>query len=185
EYTSYDKPKKHKWEACRGIGNSFGYNRMETPDMYLTLEELIHMFVDIVSKNGNLLLNVGPKADGTISEIQVKRLLGLGKWLSTNGEAIYKTRPWDKAAGITERGLEVRYTRTEENLYAIILGNLYPSQNKNLIIHNIEISAQSSISILGNDQALSWKKDGSTLTLTLPESMPKDCAIAIKINPCP
>ena len=60
------------------------------------------MFVDIVSKNGNLLLNVGPMADGTIIEIQAQRLLNLGKWLQINGEAIYDTRPWLRAEGDTE-----------------------------------------------------------------------------------
>ncbi len=66
--TSYDASEK-KWEATRGIGFSFGYNQNEGPEQYLSLERLVHTFVDIVSKNGNLLLNVGPMADGTIPDV--------------------------------------------------------------------------------------------------------------------
>ena len=58
--------------------------------------ELVRMFVDIVSKNGNLLLNVGPMADGTIPEIQLSRLRALEAWLKVNGEAIFNTRPRSK-----------------------------------------------------------------------------------------
>jgi len=70
EYASYDKITEPKWEATRGIGFSFGYNRNESIDVYLSVEELVRSFVDVVSKNGNLLLNVGPMADGTIPALQ-------------------------------------------------------------------------------------------------------------------
>ncbi|MHA1756477.1 MAG: alpha-L-fucosidase, partial [Promethearchaeota archaeon] len=91
EYGVFNKISKKKWEQTRGIGNSFGYNKFEKEEHHLSEKELIHMFVDLVSKNGNLLLNVGPMADGTIPEIQKKRLLQLGEWLRINEDAIYGT----------------------------------------------------------------------------------------------
>ena len=66
EYASFSEIRKKKWESCRGIGASFGYNRIEGFEQYQSVESLVRSLVDIVSKNGNLLLNVGPMADGTI-----------------------------------------------------------------------------------------------------------------------
>ena len=93
EYSTHRTLIAKKWETCRGLGYSFGYNRNETAAHMLSVNELVQMLVDIVSKNGNLLLNVGPMADGTISALQVERLEGLGAWLAVNGEAIFGTRP--------------------------------------------------------------------------------------------
>ena len=73
----------------------------------MSSDELVRMFIDIVSKNGNLLLNVGPMADGTIPELQQKCLLGFGEWMKTNGEALYGTRPWIRAEGETSEGIEI------------------------------------------------------------------------------
>ena len=81
------------------------------------------MFVDIVSKNGNLLLNVGPRADGSIPENQASRLRALGAWLDSNGEAIFDTRPWQRANGKTSQGLDLRFTATDEAVYATLLGS--------------------------------------------------------------
>lgn len=82
------------WESTRGLGYSFGYNRDEDARHSLTGAELIRMFVDVVSKNGNLLINVGPRADGSIPELQLDAMRELGAWLRVNGEAVYGTRPW-------------------------------------------------------------------------------------------
>jgi alpha-L-fucosidase len=68
------------------------------------------LLVDIVSKNGNLLLDVGPEADGTIPSVQMDRLETLGAWLAQNGEGIYGSRPWKRAEGETAEGLKVRFT---------------------------------------------------------------------------
>jgi alpha-L-fucosidase len=80
------------FEECRGIGHSFALNRLENYDLYLPREKLVRMFIDLVSKGGNLLLNLGPTADGRIPVIQQDRLIALGEWLETNGEAIYGTQ---------------------------------------------------------------------------------------------
>ena len=84
------------WEENRGIGMSFGINRIENIDDYRTDKELIFMLVDIVSRGGNLLLNIGPNADGTIPVIMQQRLIEIGNWLSVCGEGIYNTEQWIK-----------------------------------------------------------------------------------------
>ncbi len=84
-----------RWQNPATLGVSYAYmSQEEDNDSYRTPTELIELLVDVVSKNGNLLLNIGPRADGTIPEGMQKRLLEMGVWLKENGEAIYGTRPW-------------------------------------------------------------------------------------------
>ncbi len=106
-----------KWEENRGIGASFGYNRNETLDDYMTERQLIHLLVDTVSKGGNLMLNVGPTADGRIPVIMEERLLQVGDWLAVNGEAIYGTSTWRTS----QQGEHVRFTAKGDTVYAICL----------------------------------------------------------------
>jgi alpha-L-fucosidase len=94
EYTAGLDTGGHPWEESRGMGFSYGYNRAETLKDYRTDRELILMLVDLVSRGGNLLLDIGPTGDGRIPVVMEERLIQIGKWLKTNGEAIYGTRPW-------------------------------------------------------------------------------------------
>ena len=126
EYSRLDEITPYKWEACRGLGYSFGYNRCEGAEHTISEADLIHLFCDIVSKNGNLLLNVGPRADGSIPPIQEERLGALGAWLKRNGEAIFGTRPWLRATGETADGTPVRFTARGDLVYAIVLGRPTP-----------------------------------------------------------
>jgi alpha-L-fucosidase len=116
EYSSFSSIREEKWESCRGIGHSFGYNRNETEEHYIDPDELIKSFVDIVSKNGNLLLNVGPTADGEIVPAQRLRLEALGSWLNRHKEGIVGSRPWKRARDRLD-GVEVRYTRKGQSVY--------------------------------------------------------------------
>lgn len=90
--TLTDRP----WAECRGLGRSFGLNRNEPIENYLTSDALIRHFAKLVAAGGGMTLNVGPAADGQIPLLQQERLLDLGKWLEVNGEAIYGTRPYSK-----------------------------------------------------------------------------------------
>ena len=101
---------ERKWELARGVGHSFGANRYERPEDIITGTELVRMFCDVISKNGNLLIGVGPRPDGTVPESQQAPLRALGTWLSVNGEAVYGSRPWVMAESATAEGTPVRFT---------------------------------------------------------------------------
>jgi alpha-L-fucosidase len=181
EYARYDHIVEKKWEATRGIGRSFGYNQNEGPEDYLSVEELVRSFVDIVSKNGNLLLDVGPMADGTIPELQRERLLGLGTWLSVNGDAIFGTRPWITFEGQTSENIPLRFTQKDGALYAVFLGTPRAGQ---VTLEKLCAQEGTIISLFGGDGALEWTQQGDNLTVTLP--VLKDApAHTLKISPIP
>lgn len=182
EYEVFEKIVKKKWEANRGIGNSYGYNQMENEGDYLTSDELIRMFVDIVSKNGNLLLNVGPMADGTIPITQQQILLDLGNWLEVNGDSIYGTRPWIKAEGKTFDGIDIRFTQKENSLYVHLFEK--PKGN-NIIIPSFIASESSKIELLANKIALEWTQSGENIRIYLPKKVSQSAVYVIKITPKP
>jgi len=123
EYTSFDTIQRRKWESTRGLGNSFCWNRNEDPAAVPTVQELVTSLADIVSKNGNLLLNVGPRGeDASLPEEQRERIEGLGEWLGRSGEALYGSRPHTRAEGETGEGVPVRFTRRGATVHAILLG---------------------------------------------------------------
>ncbi len=179
EYTTLSKISERKWECVRGIGESFGYNQMETPEDYLTSKDLVRMLVDIVSKNGNLLLNIGPMADGTIPDVQVKRVEELGEWLNVNGEAIFKTRPFDRAEGVTEDNIDIRFTRKDKNIYAILLA---APKKPETIIKSLSVPSTSTITLLGYEKNLKWEKKGDDIHVQLPGNMPESQAYTLRIR---
>lgn len=178
EYKSFKKAKKQKWELTRGIGNSFSYNQFEKEQDYLTSAELVRLLIDVVSKNGNLLLNVGPKADGSIPEIQIKCLLGLGKWLEVNGEAIYGTRPWVRAETKTKDNIKVRFTQKNDLLYLFLLDT---PKDKYVTIENLKINPKSTIKLLGWKNNITWKQEKGDLTISIPENLENTPAVTFKI----
>lgn len=149
EYARMDDITPHVWESVRGIASSFGYNQNETEADLVDPTELVHMLVDIVSKNGNLLLGVGPMADGTIPEMQLDRLRSLGEWLGVNGDAVFGTRPWHVAAGRTGDGVDVRYTAKGGDLFATVLG---PPAGGQLAIDGLAPADGSTVSLLGRGE---------------------------------
>lgn len=115
EYTNVDEILPEPWESTRGLGYSFGFNQAEDDSHTLSGPDLIRMLVDVVSKNGNLLINVGPAADGSIPELQRATMRELGAWLSVNGEAIYGTRPWIRFG--EDIGAPRRYTQSDAGVH--------------------------------------------------------------------
>ena len=122
--SEYQQGREHEqaavWENCRGIGFSFGYNAREDESVYLDGPGVVRHFVDVVSRGGNLLLNVGPKADGTLPEIQRRTLDGLADWNEVNGDAVFGSRVVDSAVASPSDEPWVRWTRTGDRVNAIV-----------------------------------------------------------------
>ena len=189
------------WEESRGMGQSYGYNRMEKLKDYKTSEELIIILTDIVSKGGNLLLDIGPAADGTIPVIMEDRLTGMGKWLDVNGEAIYGTNAWKHdrqwSAGKQPQikggeyqtdydvnewtkpskehaHIEMFFTEKEGSVFAIV-----PHYTPQLVIRDIRLKPGATVSIPGAKRQPSWKQQGNNLVLDLSAFQPGDLPFSI------
>jgi len=178
EYQTLDKISPTKWEECRGLGRSFGYNRAEGEAETIAPDELIYLLVDIVSKNGNLLLDVGPEADGTIPAVQMSRLKALGSWLKINGDAIYSSQPWKRADGETGDGTKVRFTQRDSSVYAILLGK--PKANT-VTIKSLSPKPGTKIMLMGAEGALNWAQQGDDIKVSLPSNLPGEYAYVLKI----
>jgi alpha-L-fucosidase len=179
EYKKLDQITLKKWEECRGIGDSFGYNRAEGPLQTMASEEIIRLLIDIVSKNGNLLLDVGPEADGTIPDIQRQRLAELGAWMRRNGEAIYGTHPWIHAEGKAEDGTDVRFTEKDGNLYVILLQR---PRERTISIPHMPVKTWRDAHLLGDQKALTVTQQLDFVRITLPKDMEPQAAYAIRLT---
>lgn len=162
---SLGKKIEHPWEECRGIGGSFGYNRDENLEDYSSSEELVHILIDKVARGGNLLLNVGPTADGRIPVIMQQRLTDIGRWLDVNGEAIYKTRTWSKAPPVA-KDATLFFTSSGKNLYAICT----KMADGSITVKGISKPAR--VSMLGFDGKIVYKMVGNDLVITPPAFRP-------------
>ncbi len=179
EYAKYDKITEKKWESCRGLGDSFGYNQAEGPEQVIAGDKLVWLLVDIVSKNGNLLLNIGPRPDGSISEIQMDRLNKLGAWLAVNGEGIFDSRPGVKASS----GEDVRFTSKGNSLYAYVLPK--PGSDS-LTIPGMAAAKGTKIRVLGTDHDSEFRQSGKDLTVSTKRSRGLDgYATGLRITPAP
>lgn len=160
---------EQRFEECQGMGKSFGYNRYEDVDSYRTTTELLHLLIDNVSRGGNLLLDIGPTADGRIPVIMQQRLVDMGAWLDVNGEAIYGTESVPDAP----RMEQVRFTRKGEAVYAIALA--WPGDG--LKLPAAHLPAFASATLLGHEGALTIREEGGDILIAPP-------ALTIDEMPC-
>jgi alpha-L-fucosidase len=192
EYTAGMSGIDHPWEENRGMGVSYGYNRAEGLNVYHTTRELVIILVDTVSRGGNLLLDIGPKADGTIPVIMEERLTEMGNWLKINGEAIYGTKPWkatrqwsagevpkveynkeySSAYDVTKlieksqpgkAHIEVFFAAKDKNLYAIL-----PDWSGHSLLLK-DVTQAKSVHLLGAAMPLKFKVSNSGTLVELPE----------------
>lgn len=198
EYTPGMQGSDHPWEESRGMGFSYGYNRAERFEHYHTSRELVIMLVDLVSRGGNLLLDIGPDADGTIPVVMEQRLLEIGQFMKVNGDAIYGTKPWkvtrqwgageqpkieynkeyETAYDVTKltmkqpagkASIDAFFTQKGNDLYAIM-----PRWPESQRITIQDAGAVQSVSLLGSDAKLKWKAGAKgAVTVDLPH-LPED-----------
>jgi len=164
EYHVSPKIDEAKWETCRGVGTSFGFNRNEGEGELLAPFDLIQMFVDVVSKNGNMLLDVGPRADGSIPANQQSRLRALGAWLSINGVGIYDTVPWKRAADLSPEGLDVRYTQSADAVYAFLLDRRGEDR---VTLPGFSLAGDGKVIDLTTHTSLPWRQTDAGLQIAL------------------
>jgi len=179
EYSRYETIVEKKWESCRGLGFSFGYNQIEEPEQVIASDKLIELLIDIVSKNGNLLLNVGPRPDGSISEIQKDCLLALGQWLSVHGEGIFDTTPWIRSAA-KDKDTDIRFTRKGDAVYAFLLK---PSVGDSIRVPNVFAAEGTKVEMLGRIGTLEWQQSGRDRIVKT--SNKGSFAAALKVQPLP
>ena len=208
EYTAGMSGVDHPWEESRGMGVSYGYNRAEDLNVYHTGRELVLILVDTVSRGGNLLLDIGPRADGTIPVVMEERLTQMGDWLKINGEAIYGTKPWKNSRQWTageapkteynkeyssaydvtkliekpadgKASIQAFFTAKGNDVYAIL-----PRWSGRSVVIK-DLGAAKSVSLLGSSEALKFKvsKAGLSIELAdLPEELRSQPAWVLKIS---
>jgi alpha-L-fucosidase len=163
EYTQYADVQSHKWEMTRGIGQSFGYKQNDVYDSFD--QTLLPSFVDAVSKNGNLLLNVGPSGgSGTIPDEQQRVLAEFGTWLARNGEGVYGTLPWTTAEASTTDGGHAHFAARDGKLY------VFATQEAGAEVITIKsvVFGPGRARILGEKSSAAVAVVGSDTVLTLP-----------------
>lgn len=210
EYTPGMQGSDHPWEESRGMGFSYGYNRAERFEHYHTSRELVIMLVDLVSRGGNLLLDIGPDGDGTIPVVMEQRLLEIGQFMKVNGEAIYGTKPWkvtrqwgageqpkieynkeyETAYDVTKltmkqpagkASIDAFFTAKGNDLYAIM-----PRWPENQRITIQDAGSVQSVSLLGSDAKLKWKAGAKGAVIVdlphLPEDLQYQPAWTLRIS---
>jgi alpha-L-fucosidase len=170
------------WECVRGMGTSFALNAAAPDDSMLGVDSLVRLFVDIVARGGNLLLAIGPAADGTLSDGQRSRLLGIGQWLKLNGESIYGSRPWGDTESETPDGVPIRYTTRGMTVYAILLGT---PPGRTIVLPSLRLLPYAGVRILGSLSYVTWFQEGSDVHIKLSEPLKASAAHVISMTPQP
>lgn len=182
EFTYHKKIQEKKFEAILSFGTSVAYNAQEKESEYHSVEQMVKWFCDIISKNGNLLLVVSPKADGSIPEIQSRRMIEFGGWVKKNQEAIYGSRPWFGAEALQKKEDGPRFTVKDGALYAFLCGN---GSRDNAEIRGLKLSDNTEITLLGENEKIEWQAEKNILKIQLSGNLQEAPAHVLKITPLP
>jgi alpha-L-fucosidase len=173
---------QHPWEESRGMGQSYGFNRAENLADYSTSAQLVHQLIDIVSRGGNLLLNIGPAADGTIPVLMQERLVDIGQWLAINGEAIYGTRAW--APGAAKAGAAPRFYYTAKGQDVYVLTPSWPTEP--FVVAGVPAAGNPTVTLLGSPVPVTYKKQHGQLLIQppalTPAQIPSPFAYVFKVH---
>ena len=176
----FKKPFAFPWEAIEHLGTRWAY---EPNDEYKPKEWLLSTLIDVVAKGGNFMPGVSPMADGKFPPETTERLHYVGAWLKVNGEAIYKTRPWN----IFKEDEDLRFTRSKDGKYVYAIVLKWPGEA--LTIRSLRAVEGSEISMLGLKPGLRWRQNKEGLVIQIPRSIEKhkpcDQAYAFKIRAKP
>jgi alpha-L-fucosidase len=169
--------KKQVWQCCDPIGTHWSY----VPDeVYKDKRKLLHDFIDVVAKGGTFVFDQGPMPNGKFPQEAIDVLEYMGRWLQVNGEAIYATRPWK----INKEGDYLFFTRSKDQKYVYAIHIGWPREN--VVLTNVKPKDGSIIRMLGLNDNLPWKINGSRLIINIPielnKKIPCEYAFAFKIE---
>jgi alpha-L-fucosidase len=196
-----DKAPGFEWENPGSMNTGYGYNQND--HQWVDAQELVRRLVDIVSKGGNYLLNVGPTSEGLIPQASVDRLLEVGTWMETNQEAIYGTSPWSvyreglpsknevatareqsqETTGEEPTPVDIRFTAKGDSVYAICLA--WPAKDvlvRALGNHGLPDKKVAAVSMLGSRDKVKWRQRDDGLTLSVPREKPCRYAFVYRID---
>lgn len=162
------------WETVRGVGHSFGYKANEIDADFLTGDALVDMFLRIVGHGGNLLINIGPRADGSIPDEQAGPLQALGDFLKTYGRAIYGSRPWSALPKVESGETLLLPVAVGGMRFALVAGSLPAT----LRLHGW--ASVAGLSLL-DGQALDCRRDGNDLVVVVPPALANTAACVLEI----
>lgn len=166
EYASESVHHAKKWEATRGVGHSFGANRNERAADFLTPAALIQLLCDVVGRNGNLLISVGPDERGVVPAAQSEPLRALGAWLALHREAVVGSRPW--AAAPPHESQPYRFTTRDGIVYAVVLS---PRAGDHVTLRGVDGSSVKDASLLAPSVRLALDASATEATFRLPERL--------------
>ncbi|KAF2091496.1 glycoside hydrolase family 29 protein [Saccharata proteae CBS 121410] len=167
EYTTFSAVSPRKWESNQGMDPfSYGYNRATPDEAYMNASTIVASLVDMVAKNGNFLLDIGPKADGSVVDVEARHLREAGTWIKRFGEAVFNTTYWF----VTPEVQGARFTQTEDAFYVLFLDE--PVAGERVYVEApLPVLEGDVVEVLGEGLVVEWEREGSGVSFVWPKEM--------------